>query len=107
MSRPGTGRGTGTTATRGSGGRTATEAEPQRLRRFTRTERAVHWVHATAFVILLATGLGLYLPSLAELVGRRPLLKTIHVYTAVAWLVALVLIVVLGDRRSLRATASE
>ena len=79
----------------------------RRLRRFTRTERAVHWVHATAFVILLATGLGLYLPSLAELVGRRPLLKTIHVYTAVAWLVALVLIVVLGDRRSLRATARE
>jgi len=78
-----------------------------RLRRFTRTERAVHWVHATAFVILLATGLGLYLPSLAELVGRRPLLKTIHVYTAIAWLVALVLIVVLGDRASLRATARE
>ena len=44
----------------------------RRLRRFTRTERAVHWVHATAFVILLATGLGLYLPSLAEAVGRRP-----------------------------------
>jgi formate dehydrogenase subunit gamma len=79
----------------------------RRLRRFTRTERLVHWVHATAFVILLATGLGLYLPSLAELVGRRPLLKTIHVYTAVAWLVALVLIVVLGDRASLRATARE
>ena len=78
-----------------------------RLRRFTRTERAVHWVHATAFVILLATGLALYLPSLAELVGRRPLLKTIHVYTAIAWLAALVLIVVLGDRASLRATARE
>jgi formate dehydrogenase subunit gamma len=79
----------------------------RRLRRFTRTERAVHWVHATAFVVLLGTGLGLYLPSLAELVGRRPLLKTIHVYTAVAWIVALVLVVVLGDRRSLRATARE
>jgi formate dehydrogenase subunit gamma len=79
----------------------------RRLRRFTRTERAVHWVHATAFVILLATGLALYLPSLAEAVGRRPLLKTIHVYTAVAWLVALVLIFVLGDRASLRATAHE
>jgi formate dehydrogenase subunit gamma len=79
----------------------------RRLRRFTRTERAVHWVHATAFVILLATGLGLYLPSLAELVGRRPLLKTIHIYTAVVWLVALVLIVVLGDRASLRATVRE
>lgn len=79
----------------------------RRLRRFTRTERAVHWVHAAAFLVLLASGLALYLPSLAELVGRRPLLKTIHVYTAVAWIVALVLIVVAGDRRSLRQTMHE
>ena len=43
-----------------------------RLRRFSRTERAVHWVHAAAFLVLLATGLALYLPSLSELVGRRP-----------------------------------
>jgi len=55
----------------------------------------------------LATGLGLYLPSLAELLGRRPLLKSIHIYTAVAWLVALVLIVVFGNRASLRTTARE
>ena len=79
----------------------------RRLRRFTRTERAVHWVHAAAFLVLLASGLALYLPSLAELVGRRPLLKTIHVYTAVAWIVALLLIVVAGDRRSLRQTMHE
>lgn len=79
----------------------------RRLRRFSRTERAVHWVHASAFVVLLASGLCLYLPSLAELVGRRPLLKTIHVYTAVAWLVALVLVVAVGDRRSLRRTLHE
>jgi len=79
----------------------------RRLRRFTRTERAVHWVHAAAFLVLLASGLALYLPSLAELVGRRPLLKTIHVYTAVAWILALVSIVVAGDRRSLRQTMHE
>jgi formate dehydrogenase subunit gamma len=79
----------------------------ERLPRFTRTERAVHWVHATAFVVLLASGLGLFLPSLAEAVGRRPLLKDIHVYTAVAWVLALALIVAFGDRRSLRATARE
>jgi formate dehydrogenase subunit gamma len=82
-------------------------AEPVRLPRFTRTERAVHWVHATAFLILLGSGLCLYLPSLAELVGRRPLLKNIHVYTAVAWVIALALVVAFGDRRSLRATAHE
>jgi formate dehydrogenase subunit gamma len=79
----------------------------RRLRRFSRTERAVHWVHATAFVVLLASGLALYLPSLSELLGRRPLLKAIHVYTAVAWIVALAFVIVVGDRRSLRATVRE
>ena len=82
-------------------------ATTRRLPRFTRTERAVHWVHATAFLVLLATGLCLYLPSLAEALGRRPLWKTIHLYTALVWLVALVAIVVVGDRKSLRATLRE
>jgi formate dehydrogenase subunit gamma len=82
-------------------------AEPRRLARFTRTERAVHWIHAVAFVVLLASGLCLYLPTLAELVGRRPLLKSIHVYTAVAWLVALLAVAVVGNRRALLATARE
>src|ERR1700742_2550216 len=77
------------------------------LRRWSRTERAVHWVHATAFCVLLGSGLCLYLPSLAELVSRRPLLKHIHLYTAAAWAVALVLIFVVGDRRSLVRTARE
>jgi len=67
----------------------------------------VHWVHAAAFLVLLATGLALYLPSLSELLGRRPLLKSIHVYTAVAWIVALVFVVAVGDRASLRATLRE
>jgi len=79
----------------------------ERIQRWTRTERAVHWVHATAFLVLLGSGLCLYLPSLAEAVGRRPLLKHIHLYTAAAWAVALVLIFVLGDRRSLVRTARE
>ncbi len=82
-------------------------ASSRRLHRFSRTERTVHWVHAAAFIVLLVSGLCLYLPSLAELIGRRPLLKTIHVYTALAWIAALLLIVAVGDRRSLRATIHE
>jgi formate dehydrogenase subunit gamma len=82
-------------------------AEKRRLLRFTRTERALHWVHATAFLVLLATGLALYLPSLAELVGRRPLLKNLHVYTAVAWVAAIVVVVLAGDRRALGRTLRE
>ena len=80
---------------------------PDHLLRWTRTERAVHWVHATAFCILLSSGLCLYLPSLSELVSRRPLLKEIHLYTAATWAGALLLIFVVGDRRSLLRTARE
>jgi formate dehydrogenase subunit gamma len=85
----------------------ATTPESRRLPRFGRTERAVHWVHAAAFLILLVTGLCLYLPSLSELVSRRPLLKGIHIWTAVGWAIALVLIFLFGDRGALRRTARE
>jgi formate dehydrogenase subunit gamma len=83
------------------------ELAPRRLRRFSRTERAVHWIHASAFVVLLLSGLVLYLPALAEAFGRRPLFKTIHFYTAVAWLAALLLVAVVGNQRALLATARE
>jgi formate dehydrogenase subunit gamma len=77
------------------------------VRRFSRSERALHWVHASAFFVLLGSGLVLYLPSLSERVNRRPLLKDVHVYTAVAWAAAILLIVFLGDRRGLRRTLRE
>ncbi|MDP9285721.1 MAG: cytochrome b/b6 domain-containing protein [Actinomycetota bacterium] len=85
----------------------ATTPESRRLPRFGRTERAVHWVHALAFMLLLGTGLCLYVPSLSELVSRRPLLKGIHIWTAVGWAVALAAIFLFGDRGALRATARE
>jgi len=77
------------------------------VRRFSRTERAVHWVHASAFLVLLGSCLVLYLPSLAAEIGRRPLVKDVHLFTALAWAVALLIVIVLGDRRGLRATARE
>jgi formate dehydrogenase subunit gamma len=77
------------------------------VRRFSRTERAVHWVHASAFLVLLGSGLVLYLPSLAAAVGRRPLVKEVHLVTALAWALALLAVLVLGDRKGLRATARE
>jgi formate dehydrogenase subunit gamma len=82
-------------------------AHTRRLPRFTRTERALHWTHATAFLVLLGSGLCLYLPSLAEAVGRRPLVKAVHIYTALAWIAALAAILIVGDRRSVRATIRE
>ena len=77
------------------------------VRRFSRTERAVHWVHASAFLVLLGSGLVLYLPSLATEIGRRPLVKDVHLLTALAWAIALLAVVALGDRRGLRATTRE
>jgi formate dehydrogenase subunit gamma len=85
----------------------ATAPDARRLPRFSRTERALHWLHASAFFVLFGSGLCLYLPSLAQLVGRRPLLKDIHVYTALAWLAALALVILAGDRRRLLADARE
>jgi formate dehydrogenase subunit gamma len=82
-------------------------ASSRRLQRFGRTERTLHWVHAAAFCVLLGSGLCMYLPSLAEVVGRRPLLKTIHLYTALGWAIAIVLILALGNRRALLATLHE
>lgn len=77
------------------------------VRRFSRTERAIHWIHASAFFVLLGSGLVLYLPSLSVAVSNRPLVKAIHVYTAIAWMLALVLVVLVGDRAGLRRTLRE
>jgi formate dehydrogenase subunit gamma len=75
--------------------------------RFSRTERTLHWVNATGFLLLLATGLILYLPRLSILVGRRPLVKDVHFWGGVGWLSALVLVALLGDRRGLLRTARD
>jgi formate dehydrogenase subunit gamma len=80
---------------------------PRTIHRFSRTERALHWVHAAAFFVLLGSGLVLYLPSLSTLVGRRGFVKDVHFDTGLAWMAAIALILLLGDRRGLRETARE
>ena len=50
---------------------------------------------------MLATGLILYLPVLAEIVARRNLVKNIHIWSAVAWALLIALIVLVGNRRRL------
>ena len=84
-----------------------TASEHATVPRFDGTERAVHWVHAAAFFSLLATGLALYLPVLASMVGNRPVLKALHLGTATLWLTALLALAVAGDRRRLRHTRQE
>ncbi len=78
-----------------------------RVPRFGVTERRLHTAHAAAFGVLLGTGFALYLPFLAQMISDRPLMKSIHLVAAVGWLTALVLVVVLGDRQTLRSTRRE
>jgi formate dehydrogenase subunit gamma len=77
------------------------------VRRFSRTERTLHWANALGFFTLLASGLVLYLPSLAVAVGRRPLVKDVHLWSGIAWIALLVLVALVGDRRGLVRTARE
>lgn len=94
-----------TTPTHGSAAATATERP--RIARFDATERLAHWVHALAFFVLLGSGLVLYLPSLADAFGNRPLAKDIHLITALVWLAALLAIALLGNRRALARDRRE
>ncbi len=50
-----------------------------RLPRFDRAERALHWANAALFGVLLATAALLYVGQLSALVGRRDLVRQVHV----------------------------
>lgn len=65
-----------------------------RLPRFALVERVLHWVNALLFAIVMTTAAILYVGPLSVIVGRRPLVRNLHVYTGlllpVPWLVAFV-----------------
>ncbi len=66
-----------------------------RLVRFDAAERWVHWLSAALFLVLLATGAMLDVGSLSVLVGRRDLVRQVHVYAGLA-LVAPLLVALAG-----------
>jgi formate dehydrogenase subunit gamma len=55
------------------------------VRRFSSAERSLHWLLAATFFAMLATGLILYLPSLAQVAANRQLWKSIHLGAAIAF----------------------
>jgi formate dehydrogenase subunit gamma len=73
-----------------------------RVKRFTVSERAVHWLAASAFFILLISGL---------VVGRsgtfHEVMYFLHLAAAGALVCGVALIVVIGNRPALRVTARE
>lgn len=77
------------------------------IERFGRSERALHWIHAAAFLAMLATGLVLLVPELSTWIARRNLVKNLHLLVAVVWIVAIVAVIVLGDRKRLAADWRE
>jgi formate dehydrogenase subunit gamma len=62
-----------------------------RVVRFARAERWLHWTNAALFLVLLTTGMILYLPSLSTIVSRRLLVKDVHVYSGLLLPVPLLL----------------
>jgi formate dehydrogenase subunit gamma len=77
-----------------------------RVKRFSRTERAAHWLLAGTFFVMLFTGLCLSV-SAFEGILDRPTAKAWHLWSAVVLAAGLVLIVLLGNRRSLARSARE
>src|SRR5262245_65551963 len=65
------------------------------LLRFDRVERSLHWVNATLFAVLMLTGAALYAGPLSTLVGHRPTVRFLHVYSGLLLPVPL-LIALLG-----------
>src|SRR5579875_4144455 len=75
--------------------------------RFDRVERAVHWVNAALFLILIATGAVLYFTPLIALVGRRRLIEQVHLYVGLSLPLPLLLGLIGNWGRGLRRDASR
>jgi formate dehydrogenase subunit gamma len=81
----------------------APDAPATTIPRFSRTERALHWSTALAVLVCAVTGLILYVGPLTAAVGRRTLVKDLHVAFGLAMPVPLVLAYAGRWRASVRA----
>jgi len=72
-----------------------------RIVRFNRTERAVHWVQATSFLVLLISGFVLALPVFESIIGHREILREIHLSGAFFLFFGPAIVALAGDRRSI------
>ncbi len=73
----------------------------QRLPRFDGAERALHWANAALFGVLLATAALLYVGQLSALVGRRELVRQVHVVCGLLLPAPLILALIGPWRRGL------
>ena len=63
---------------------TTSLSEPVEAARFDAVTRAVHWANAALFLFLVFTGLALSFGPLSTLIGRRTLLRDLHVWSGLA-----------------------
>lgn len=80
-------------------------AASQSVLRFTRTERAVHWVHAVTFLTLLLTGFILSISTLEGIVGHRALLRELHLASAFFFVFGPGLLTRAGNRAAMKDDA--
>ena len=78
-----------------------------KIPRFSRTQRIVHWLHSLSFLLLLGTGLSLYLPPLASIVGNRLLLRQLHIEAAIIFTFGPILCARLGNCRAIKEDIIE
>jgi formate dehydrogenase gamma subunit len=82
---------------------TTSPSDAERLVRFDGVERALHWVNAALFLVLMATAAILYVGPLSAAVGRRELVRHVHVWSGLALPVPLLLTVAGRWGKGLRA----
>ena len=80
-----------------------------RVVRFTVTERVLHWALASGYLLLLASGLPLMAPSLQSWIrGYSPIIgERLHLASAIFWVVAMLAVLAVGDRRRIVRTLTE
>lgn len=80
---------------------------PDRLLRFDRAERWLHWANAALFGLLMATAAVLYIGQLSAIVGRRELVRLVHVWSGLLLPLPLVIAVAGPWRRRVLDDLSE
>lgn len=78
-----------------------------RVIRFDRTERILHWVTAAAVLVAVATGAALYVRPLAIAIGRREFVKDVHVIAGFASVLPFVVAMAGPWSRGLRRDVSR
>src|SRR3982751_3956657 len=86
---------------------TTQPVERQRLLRFDAAERALHWVNAALFLTVMGTAAILYVGGLSAAVGRRELVRQIHVWCGIALPVPVLVTVAGRWGRAFRADISR